>query len=33
LAQTGARFLCVPEETWVYRAGRWPRISIEEPAE
>ena len=30
LARAGARFLCVPEETWVYRAGGWPRISMEE---
>jgi hypothetical protein len=30
LARAGARFLCVPEETWVYRAGAWPRISMEE---
>lgn len=30
LAEAGARFLCVPEETWVYRAGAWPRISMEE---
>lgn len=30
LAEAGARFLCLPEETWVYRAGAWPRISMEE---
>jgi hypothetical protein len=29
LARAGARFLCVPEESWVYRAGGWPRISME----
>ena len=29
LARAGARFLCVPEETWVYRAGGWDRISME----
>ena len=30
LARSGARFLCVPEESWIYRAGGWPRISMEE---
>jgi hypothetical protein len=27
LARAGARFVCVPEETWLYGAGDWPRIS------
>jgi hypothetical protein len=30
LAKAGARFRCVPEETWLYRAGGWPRISMED---
>lgn len=29
LARHGARFLCVPQETWLYRAGAWDRISME----
>ena len=29
LARAGAHFVCVPEETWVYRAGPWDRISME----
>lgn len=27
LARAGAKFVCVPEETWLYGAGDWPRIS------
>jgi hypothetical protein len=27
LARAGARFRCVPEETWQYQAGAWDRIS------
>ena len=27
LARAGAKFVCIPEETWLYGAGDWPRIS------
>lgn len=27
LASMGARFRCIPEETWVYRRGGWPRLT------
>ena len=30
LACQGAKFVCIPQETWVYRAGAWGRISEEE---
>ena len=26
LARAGAKFVCIPEETWLYGAGNWPRI-------
>ncbi len=32
MAAAGSRFACIPEETWVYRLGSWPRTTNTVPA-